>query len=89
MTAFDHEAIWSARYRDAGDDCLFTKYRSISLARPDCAQVLEVDDGRKDGYGQNQHQPFQVAPGQEAREMQYQDENGDDIEQRKQHLNFP
>jgi hypothetical protein len=49
-------------------------------------ELIEVDDRREDGDSEHQYQPFEVAPGEEAREVQNQNKNGDDIKQRKQHL---
>jgi hypothetical protein len=48
--------------------------------------LLQVDDRREDGNCKYQNQPFEVAPGQEAREVHNQDENRNYIKQRKQHF---
>lgn len=50
MTTFDHEAFWSARYRDAGDDYLFGTAPNSFLAAQggllgDGMSVLSVADG--------------------------------------------
>ena len=50
MTTFDHEAFWSARYRDAGDDYLFGTAPNKFLASQagsfgDGMRVLSVADG--------------------------------------------
>ncbi len=50
MTQFDHEAFWSARYRDAGDDYLFGTAPNRFLAEQEALfqpgmQVLSVADG--------------------------------------------
>jgi SAM-dependent methyltransferase len=54
MTTFDHEAFWSARYRDAGDDYLFGTAPNKFLA----AQAEHFSDGMSvlsvaDGEGRN------------------------------------
>jgi len=50
MTTFDHEAFWSARYRDVGDDYLFgtapNKFLASQAGRfGDGMRVLSVADG--------------------------------------------
>ncbi len=50
MSQFDHEAFWSARYRDAGDDYLFGTVPNRFLAEQEALfqpgmQVLSVADG--------------------------------------------
>ncbi|WP_412480142.1 SAM-dependent methyltransferase [Azonexus sp. IMCC34839] len=50
MTQFDHEAFWSARYRDAGEDYLFGTAPNRFLAEQEALfqpgmQVLSVADG--------------------------------------------
>ena len=50
MTTFDHEAFWSARYRDIGDDYLFGTAPNRFLASQAASfgagmRVLSVADG--------------------------------------------
>jgi hypothetical protein len=52
-------------------------------------RASEVDDGRENCDSQHKDQPFEIAAGQETREMQNQDRNGNDVEQHEQHSVSP